>query len=316
MMRVLRIVGIVGIVGASVAPGAASVSAQAPRRHSVIADDGHHLAVWEKRPAKARRTILLLHGRTWSSLPDFDLQVPSHPVSLMDALVERGYAVYALDARGYGATPRDASGWDTPDQAERDVVTVLHWISDSSGIGGRPALFGWSFGSVTAQLAAQRTPDAMSALVLFGHFGFKLPIPPDTITGPPPRTHTTAKAAGEDFITPLATDPVVVAAYVKAAIAADTVRSDWRHVDQFAALDPAAVHVPTLEILGERDPVSTTVVGAEADFFGKLGTADREFVVLPGVDHAAFFENQRARFVQALVDFLDRPRANQGDGVR
>ncbi|MFI5250725.1 MAG: alpha/beta hydrolase, partial [Gemmatimonadales bacterium] len=117
-----------------------------------------------------------------------------------------------------------------------------------------------------------------------------------------------AKAAAEDFITPAATDSAVVREYVRAAVAADPVRVDWNHIDQWNALDPAAVHVPTLEIMGERDPNSTQIPGGEAAFFGKLATPDREFVVLPGVDHAAFLENERARFVEALADFLTRPR--------
>ena len=282
--------------------------AQQARRHVVTADDGHQLTVWEKRPAAPRRTIVLLHGRTWPSIPDFDLQVPGHPVSLMDALVSRGYAVYALDARGYGATPRDSSGWLTPDRAAADVITVCHWVAANSGVSGAPALFGWSFGSVTAQLAAQREPAAISALILFGHFAFPNPIPPDTAHGSPPRAATTEKAAGEDFISPAATDPAVIDAYVKAALAAQPIRPDWRNQDQFNALDPAAVHVPTLEIMGERDPISTHTPGAEAEFFGRLGTGDREFVTLPGVDHVAFMENQRPRFIQALFAFLDRPR--------
>jgi alpha-beta hydrolase superfamily lysophospholipase len=285
-----------------------SAAAQGPVRHVVRADDGHPLTVWEKRPAAPRRTIVLLHGRTWSALPDFDLQVPGHPVSLMDALVARGYAVYALDARGYGGTPRDSSGWLTPNRAAADVITVCQWVAHNSGVTGAPALLGWSYGSVTAQLAAQHDPGAISALVLFGHFAFPGPQPADTMTGPAPRVPTTAASAGEDFISPAATDPAVPAAYVRAALAAQPVRPDWRRLDQFNALDPAAVHVPTLEIMGERDPIATRIPGGEAMFFGRLGTADREFVVLPGVDHAGFLENQRSRFVEALIDFLDRPR--------
>jgi alpha-beta hydrolase superfamily lysophospholipase len=262
--------------------------------------------VWEKRGASPRRTIVLLHGRTWSAIPDFDLQVPGHPVSLMDALVEHGFDVYTLDARGYGGTARDSSGWLTPDRAAKDVITVCRWVAAHSGIAGKPALFGWSFGSVTAQLAVQRSPDDVSALVLFGHFSFP-PAPPEQ-PGPPPRAKTTAKAAAEDFISPAATDSAVVREYVRAALAADPVRADWNHIDQFNALDPAAVHVPTLEIMGERDPILTDSPGGEAAFFGRLATPDREFVMLPGVDHAAFLESARARFVEALVDFLTRPR--------
>lgn len=311
-LRGTRMPGLVGgcrglAIGITIAT-TATVGAQQPIRHVVTADDGHPLTVWEKRPAAARRTIVLLHGRTWSALPDFDLQVPGHPVSLMDALVARGYAVYALDARGYGGTPRDSSGWLTPDRAADDVITVCRWVAAHGRVAGRPALLGWSFGSVTGQLAAQRAPDAISALVLFGHFSFPPSMPPDTSSGPPPRNATTATAAGEDFISPHATDPAVPAAYVKAALAAQPVKTDVRHLDQFNALDPAMVTVPTLEIMGERDPVSNQVPGGEAAFFGRLATPDREFVVLPGVDHAAFLENQRARFIEALVDFLARPR--------
>jgi alpha-beta hydrolase superfamily lysophospholipase len=287
---------------------APTAATQQPIRHVVTADDGHPLTLWEKRPAAARRTIVLLHGRTWSALPDFDLQVPGHPVSLMDALVAHGYAVYALDARGYGGTPRDSSGWLSPDRAVADAITICRWVASTSKVAGAPVLFGWSYGSVVAQLAAQRAPDAMSALVLFGHFGFPSPIPLDTMRGPAPRTPTTAAAAGEDFISPAATDSAVRDAYVRAAIAAQPIRPDWRNVTQFGALDPTAVHVPTLEIMGERDPIANRAPGGEAAFFGRLGTGDREFVVLPGVDHAAFLENQRPRFVEALIDFLDRPR--------
>jgi alpha-beta hydrolase superfamily lysophospholipase len=118
----------------------------APARHVVDADDGHPLTVWEKRGAGAGAggVVLLLHGRTWSSLPDFDLQVPGEDLSLMDALAEAGYAVYALDARGYGDTPRDDTGWLTPDRMARDVAGVLGWIAGREDAAARPALFGWS----------------------------------------------------------------------------------------------------------------------------------------------------------------------------
>ena len=58
--------------------------------------DGHPLTVWSKRPpTTAKGAIVLLHGRTWSARPNFDLHVAGQRVSLMDAIVARGYAVYA-----------------------------------------------------------------------------------------------------------------------------------------------------------------------------------------------------------------------------
>ncbi|MFI5250674.1 MAG: alpha/beta hydrolase, partial [Gemmatimonadales bacterium] len=165
-----RLLAATAIVVTTIATITHVAAAQAPTRRVVTADDGHPLTVWEKKGPSPRRTIVLLHGRTWSAIPDFDLQVPGHPVSLMDALVEHGFDVYALDARGYGGTARDSSGWLTPDRAAKDVITVCKWVAAHSGISGKPALFGWSYGSVTGQLAAQRSPDDISALVLFGHF--------------------------------------------------------------------------------------------------------------------------------------------------
>ena len=99
----------------------AATPAQAiePTRHTVSAA-GHPVAVWEKSAAGADEAILLVHGRTWSALPDFDLQVEGEELSLMDGLVEAGYAVYAVDLRGYGETLRDESGWLTPGRAADD----------------------------------------------------------------------------------------------------------------------------------------------------------------------------------------------------
>ncbi|MGH7656473.1 MAG: alpha/beta hydrolase [Gemmatimonadaceae bacterium] len=276
-----------------------------PVKHTVNAD-GQPLALWEKRAANPKGTIVLLHGRTWSSLPDFDLQVPGEHHSLMDALVARGYAVYALDLRGYGATPRDASGWDTPDRSAEDLSAALDWVAKNSGVPGKPALLGWSNGSTVAELCAQRHPDQVSALILTGYW--KHPdstrvSDADTVT--PARAKTTAKDAASDFIAPGAISKVAVDAYVAAALKADPVRTDWRRLEQFNALEPARLTTPTLLIQGELDPIAPTAT--EAAFFSRIGTADREWIVMAGGDHASLIENMQPAFVAAVVSFLDRP---------
>ena len=277
----------------------------APVKHIVTAD-GHPLALWEKRAAKPKGTILLLHGRTWSSLPDFDLQVPGEHRSLMDALVARGYAVYALDLRGYGATPRDASGWDTPDRSAEDLSAALAWVTRNSGVEGKPALLGWSNGSTVSILCAQRHPDQISALILTGfwkHPDSMIVAVPDTAK--PAREKTTAMAAASDFVAPNAISKKAVDAYVAVALKADPVRTDWRRLEQFNALDPAKVTTPTLLIQGELDPIAPTAT--QAAFFSRLGTADRAWVVMAGGDHASLIENMQPAFVAAVVHFIERP---------
>ena len=278
--------------------------------------DGHPMSVWSKRPpTPVSGSILLLHGRTWSARPNFDLRDPGNRVdaSLMDALVARGYSVYALDLRGYGGTPRDASGWLTPDRAERDVSVVLDWVyaREVAGNGTRqsvparkPMLLGYSRGAQVAMLVAQRHPEKVAGLVLYGFPDPAVaPAAPAPDPAVPPRERTTQAAAGEDFISPAVTPRGVKEAYVRMATTMDSIRVDWRMETQLAAIDPAKVRVPTLLLSGERDPYANA--SNHPAFFARLGTADRWLVVLPGADHAAHLETQGA-FVNALVAFMGR----------
>ena len=280
-------------------------AAPALQRHQVVADDGHALTVWFKRPvATPRGEVVLLHGRTWSALPNFDLHVSGLHVSLMDALVARGYAVYALDQRGYGATTRDETGWLTPDRAARDAGEVLDWVAGGAPHGRRPALFGYSRGSMTALLLATRQPEKLSSLILYG-LAYDVSHRRDTVPEPPapPRANTTQTAAAEDFISPDSTPSGVKEAYVRDATMRDPVRTDWRHEEQFGAIDVAAIHTPTLAINGERDPVAKAANVPE--FMSRLAGMDRAWVVLSHSDHVAHLERQQA-FVNALVSFLER----------
>src|SRR5260221_1867914 len=104
--------------------GAPQVAARQPVKHDVVVD-GHTLAVWEKKGAQPRAVIVLLHGRTWSSLPNFDLQVPGERRTLIEALPAARLDEFAVDLRGYGSTPRDASGLLTPERAIAHIHAVL-----------------------------------------------------------------------------------------------------------------------------------------------------------------------------------------------
>ena len=285
---------------AASAPRSATSTPAEPTRLTVTADDGFKLALWRKAPAQPRRAVLLIHGRTWSGRPDFDLQVPGEARSFMDALVAEGYAAYALDLRGYGATPRDATGFLTPERAAADVAAALQAIGD------RPALFGWSRGSMVSQLASQRHPELMSALILFGYPGDpdrKVPEQPDPDAQA--RTPTTAAAAAEDFIAPGVISKTAIAAYVQAAVAADPVRTDWRREHEWNVLSPEAVRVPVLLLQAELDPLAKT--DAHARLFSRLGTVDRQWVVVPRGDHAALLKDTAPRMITAIRAFLDRP---------
>ncbi len=275
-------------------------------RFEVVADDGHALAVWAKVPAEPTGAIVLVHGRTWSARPDFDLQVAGESRSSMDSLAAAGLATYALDLRGYGETTRDDTGWNTPDRATDDLIAVLAWATERHR-GQAPALLGWSLGSLTAQLAAQRRPELISSLILYGY-----PRSPDRryTAEPsgvaPAKADTTAESAASDFIIPGNISQAAIDAFVQQALAADPVRSDWNRSDQWNALNPSAITVPTLVLHGAKDPYAP--LDNLAKLYQRLGAEDRAWVTLEGGDHAAHLEDAGPRFIDAVLDFVEAPR--------
>jgi pimeloyl-ACP methyl ester carboxylesterase len=159
---------------------------------------------------------------------------------------------------------------------------------------------------MVAQLTSQQHPELLSALILFGYPADpdrKQPDQPDPDV--PARTPTTAEAAASDFIAPNVISRRAIAAYVQAALAADPIKSDWRHDAEWNALAPEAVHVPVLLLQAELDPLART--DAHARLFTRLGTLDRQWVVIPRGDHAALLEDTAPRLITAIHAFLERP---------
>ena len=297
MNQTIRALTTLAVVFASFAVPGAELN-----RHTVDSD-GHPIALWEKSAAGATEAVLLVHGRTWSALPDFDLQVEGEELSLMDGLVENGYAVYAVDLRGYGDTPRDETGWLTPNRAADDVANVVRWITANGDWQRKPHLFGWSMGSTISQLAVQRQPGLVSSLTLFGYWrDDDMEIPADQPGIEPAREANTAEAAASDFITPGSISQKAIDAYVAHALEADPVRVDVRSMNQYNALDASRIEIPTLVIAGEFDPLAPP--DRQAKLFLRLGTGRKQYVSVPGGDHAAFLETPRAYFIHELVAFL------------
>ena len=157
---------------------------------------------------------------------------------------------------------------------------------------------------MVGQLTAQRHPELIQALMLFGY-----PLRPGVAVTPeigetPPRLPTTAAAAAEDFIVPDSISEPAIAGFVEAALAADPVRADWRDLEQWQALDPGAVVIPTLLLQGEFDPLALDDVHSR--FFTELGASDKAWVVFPGSDHVAFMETPRDYFLDIMAAFLQR----------
>ena len=269
----------------------------------VTMDDGHKLTLYSRSAEMPTGAILLIHGRTWSALPDFDLVTAQEDLSMMNALVKEGLAVYAVDLRGYGNTPRDKSGWNTPERAAKDTAMVLDYINSHHKALNGTSVFGWSNGSLVAMLTAQMYPDKIKNLLLYG---FPIDTQATFTNGPkgqiPQNKATTAEAAAEDFIVPGTISKEAIDTYVKAALAADPVRADWNQLSQWNQLDAANIHVPTLLLQADSDPLAN--VDADALLFKKLATRDKQWVILSNADHAALLESARFRLYHSVLSFI------------
>jgi pimeloyl-ACP methyl ester carboxylesterase len=276
-----------------------------PERFTVVSD-GHPMAVWARRPATPRGTVLLVHGRTWSSRPDFDLQVPGMQRSVMMSLAARGFAAYAVDLRGYGETPRDGTGWFTPRRGVADILNVANWIAQQHPALPKPALIGWSRGAGLVGIAALQAPASSSAIVLFGFvFDPDLQFLDSAVGGKPAMEKNTAAAATADFISPNVTPPAVIKAFTEQALKADPVLADLKNDGEFNLFKPEKLTTATLVLYGSKDPA---ILPEDAGkFFGRIATGDKQMVVLPGGDHAAQLEDTHEAWIAAVVSFLTRP---------
>jgi pimeloyl-ACP methyl ester carboxylesterase len=297
--------------------------------YSIPADgDDHPLGVYgieSENPAQLKdksslRPILLLHGRTWSSVPVYHLlggakhrEAGEESRSLMEALLSKGLQPYAMDFRGFGGTSHDESGYVEPYRCVSDAETVLSWISERHGLddaehGVAPCLFGWSQGALVAQLLAQRNSTMISKLILYGSIYDPLvryPREPLYVENKPNQTiiENQYDDAIEDFTVEGTIAPDPARRFAEAALMSDPIKAVWKHLFQFNNCDPGRIHIPTLVVAGDQDPYAPLHV--QQDLFVNLGRGcDRSWSILADADHAVHLLEGRGRLINTLESFV------------
>ena len=246
--------------------------------YEVLADDGHPISVYgihsqdlknKSDDGIVRRPVLLLHGRTWSSVPVYHLmggeEEKGKSRSLMETLFDAGLQPYCMDFRGFGGTPLDVTQSVIPNRCVADTESVLQFIAErhddeleeegasESESQHLPVLLGWSQGALIAQLLAQKSPEIISKLVLYGSIYDPLvryPRSPLFVNGTDvsERPKNTYNAAIEDFTVEGSIEPEPAAQFAEAALLTDPLNAPWNQLFQFNNVDPARVHVPTLVV--------------------------------------------------------------------
>ncbi len=255
--------------------------------------------------AGAGEPVLLIHG--------FSVNLAANWVGtgMVAALVDAGYRVVAYDDRGHGLSdkPHDPAAYGEPEIA--DAVRLL----DHVGI-DRAHVVGYSRGGVLAlQLRAQH-PDRVRTLVIGDSPGLARRVRLLEVAG---MADSVAAGSAGPMMRALAPpgEPPPAADSLRAAF-----RDVWRAND-FAALAAvlrappfqpidleslAGDSIPTLVVVGQRDPVKPLALRLARD----LGGADT--VIIPGATHLSAVADPA--FARAVLDFLARNSAAAGTPPR
>ncbi|GKY90955.1 hypothetical protein MPSEU_000068300 [Mayamaea pseudoterrestris] len=290
--------------------------------------DDHPLAVYgiqSQEPSQFQQDstlhpILLLHGRTWSSVPVFhlhldaqsDRQASEESRSFMEALLAKGLQPYMMDFRGFGGTPYDESNHVEPNRCVEDTTSVLEWIAERHGMthverSQKPSLLGWSQGALIAQLAAQKKSTPISKVILYGSIYdpmVRYPREPLYTSKQNQTTvYNTFDAAVEDFTIEGTIPPMPACKFAEAALISDPIKARWKHLYQFNNCDPARINIPTLVLAGDQDPYAPLHV--QQELFCRLGRAsDRTWSILTECDHAVHLLEGRHRMTNIVVSFV------------
>ena len=268
-------------------------------------------------PAKAKGTILFVHGSSMASQPTFDLQVPGRPdSSAMDFFARRGFDCWTVDMEGYGRSTKDRDNNAPIAMGADDCHVAAQYIAKLRG--ARPLLvYGISSGALRAALFAQRHPEmvarvALDAMVWTGEGS---PTLAERRKKLPDFIGKNRRPMSKAFIHsvfdrdhPDTAERHVIEAFADAVCALDDSVPTGTYVDMCSKLpvvNPENITVPTLVMRGEHDGIAS--MDDLLKFFAKLATTDKQFTVMPGISHASFQQKNYMMVYHILASFFEQP---------
>ncbi|MCR5106614.1 MAG: alpha/beta hydrolase [Lachnospiraceae bacterium] len=273
-----------------------------------------HLDCVEKEGDKAGKSILLVHGVTYSS-HEFDIDYKDY--SLVRALADEGYSVWRLDIAGFGRSGEVEDGFmPDSDYAAEDIAAAVDEIVKITGH-EKIDLLGWSWGTVTAGRYAYDHSERINKLVLYAPI--LCGIGEYEVTEP--FHHNDWEHAADDFqkdengnFDLTVTDPVVIEMFCSSCWHYDR-ESSPNGGRRDVCVDPSnllidldRIEVETLVICGDKDPyLNYDLVDKSIEHLPEGSRLDK----IKGGSHVVYIEEPYYKEFQSnLLTFL-----SQGDGV-
>ena len=276
------------------------------------------LSVYRKRLAGAgeRPILFLVHGSSFGGKGGFDLDVPGRPgYSFMDAFARRGFDVWTMDFEGYGRSDRTASNSNLS-MAVDDLRAGTDVVFAATG--KRSAMFyGSSSGALRAALFGEAHPERVERVILdaFVYTGEGAPTLIKRRERLPEWRASHVRKVDRAFFHsifnrdhPGTSEDGIADALADAELALGDTMPTGTYLDMCANLPvvtPGKLTCPVMIVRGEHDGIATEA--DLLDYFAKLGTQDRRFVVIPGMAHVSYLSKNRAVFFQAMEEFLRPP---------
>jgi pimeloyl-ACP methyl ester carboxylesterase len=283
----------------------------------------------------AERTILMMHGATFSSGSLYDVAHDGY--SFVDYLALQGFDVYALDVRGYGESSRPAE-MDRPPQENaplvrtetgvRDLGSAVDFILRTRGL-KKLNVIGMSWGgSVTGAYVSRHNDKVVKLGLIAPQWLSTGPVPIDNggqldayrivpVSAIKERWLSCAPAHSRDGLIPKGWFEAWVAATVKTepletlreknAIRATNgaildIREYWTAGKPF--YDPSQIEVPVLLTHGEWDR-DVPLDLAQAYFSTLNGAPYRRWLEVGEATHMMVLEKNRLQVFNALARFFE-----------
>jgi pimeloyl-ACP methyl ester carboxylesterase len=280
----------------------------------------------------AERTLVMMHGATFSSASLFDVAVAG--ASFMDVLAQAGYDVWAVDARGYGGSSRPAE-MSRPPEESAPLVTARTAVEDFGAAVEfvcrhrdilRVNVLGMSWGATIAGTFASEVGERVEKLIL---------VTPLWLSNEPLRIDAGGPLGGYRIVSPRAFEAAWRSAAPEHA-RQDLIPDGWFEVwekatlatDQ-ASLYPGAIRAPSGAVQDVRrhwtagkpiyDPAAiicpVLIVAAEWDADVRFDMAHDLFVRLVGAPykrlveigqgtHMVLMERNRRQVFDAIIGYL------------
>src|SRR5438477_8958901 len=263
----------------------------------------------------ARPVLFFVHGSSVTSRV-FDLNVPGKgEYSVMNEFARNGFDCWTMDHENYGKSGRTSGNSDIASGVE-DLKAAVKVVAQETGR-EKFHFLGASSGALRAGAYAMVQPERIDRLV-FAAFTYKGEGSP-TLTKRAEqvdyyRSHNMRKR-DRDMIRSIATrdkpgtsDPAAMEALADAEMQFGDQIPTGTYLDMTANLpvvDPEKVLAPVLLVRGEYDGIAT--VADLQEFYNRLPSGDRQFIILPGTAHSVALAINRQLFWHVTRAFLSMP---------